>query len=141
HALEIPRLGSLILTHDADGEIKGLKAWPREDRPPALIPFFAFRVMVGLGLLMLAVGLWSGLARWRGRLYDSRWLQRAALAMGPSGFVAVLAGWCTTGVGRQPWTVYGLLRTADSLSPIAALAVGASLIAFVAVYFAVFGAG
>jgi len=90
---------------------------------------------------MLGVGLWSLLARWRGRLYRWPWLHRAALAMGPSGFVAVIAGWVTTEVGRQPFTVYGLLRTAASASPLQAPALAASLLAFVLVYFAVFGIG
>ncbi len=141
YAFEIPKLGSLILGHSWDAEIKGLKAFPPDERPPALIPFWTFRIMVGLGILMLITGLWSLWARWRGSLYTSRWLHRAALAMGPSGFVAVLAGWYTTEVGRQPYTVYGLLRTADSLSSIDPEAVGASLIAFILVYFVVFGAG
>ena len=103
--------------------------------------FWSFRIMVGIGFAMLGIGLWSLYARFRGGLPEARWLQRAAIVMGPSGFVAVLAGWITTEVGRQPYTVYGLLRTADSVSPIAAAAVGASLVAFVIVYFAVFGAG
>jgi cytochrome d ubiquinol oxidase subunit I len=141
YAVEVPKLGSLILTHDLDGEVKGLKEWAKEDRPPALIPFFTFRIMVGLGLLMLAVGAWSLWARFRQNFYENRWLQRAALVMGPSGFIAVLAGWYTTEVGRQPYTVYGLLRTADSISPIDAPAVRASLLAFIVVYFIVFGAG
>jgi cytochrome d ubiquinol oxidase subunit I len=141
YAVEIPKLGSLILTHDLNGEIKGLKEWAPKDRPPALIPFMAFRVMVGLGMLMLGVGLWSLWARWRGCLYESRLLHRAAICMGPSGFIAVLAGWFTTEVGRQPYTVYGLLRTSESLSPVDAPAVGASLMAFIVVYFTVFGAG
>ena len=140
-ALEIPKLGSLILGHSFDAEIKGLKAFPPDQRPPAFLPFWTFRIMVGLGLLMLALGLWSLWARWRRTLYESPWLHRAAVAMGPSGFVAVLAGWYTTEVGRQPYTVYGQLRTADSLSNIDASAVGASLIAFILVYFVVFGAG
>ncbi|MDB5621586.1 MAG: cytochrome ubiquinol oxidase subunit, partial [Devosia sp.] len=140
-ALEIPKLGSLILTHKLDGEIKGLKEWAREDRPPALIPFFTFRVMVGIGFLMLGLGLWSLWSRWRGTIFTNRWLHRAALVMGPSGYVAVLAGWYTTEVGRQPYTIYGLVRTADSLSPVEAPAVGTSLTAFVVVYFIVFGAG
>jgi cytochrome d ubiquinol oxidase subunit I len=97
--------------------------------------------MVGIGVLMLIVGFWSLWARLRRRLYDSKWLHRAAVAMGPSGFVAVLAGWYTTEVGRQPYTVYGHLRTSDSLSNIDAEAIGASLIAFIIVYFVVFGAG
>ncbi|PIW26792.1 MAG: cytochrome ubiquinol oxidase subunit I [Rhodospirillales bacterium CG15_BIG_FIL_POST_REV_8_21_14_020_66_15] len=140
-AVEIPKLGSMILTHDWNGEVKGLKAWPREDRPPAEVVFWSFRVMVALGLAMAAVGLWSGLRRLQGRLFDGRWLPWTVVAMTPSGFVAVIAGWITTEVGRQPWTVYGLLRTAESVSPIEAAAVGSSLTAFVAVYFAVFGAG
>ncbi|HHY51494.1 MAG TPA: cytochrome ubiquinol oxidase subunit I [Alphaproteobacteria bacterium] len=140
-ALEIPLLGSLILGHDISAEVKGLKEWPRDERPPALIPFWSFRVMVGIGVLMLALGLWSLWARWRRTLYESTWLHRAAMLMGPSGFVAVLAGWFTTEVGRQPYTVYGLLRTSDSVSNIDAEAVGASLVAFIIVYFVVFGAG
>jgi cytochrome d ubiquinol oxidase subunit I len=140
-AIEIPKLGSLILAHDWEAEIRGLKEWPRDERPPALLPFFAFRIMVGIGVLMLTVGLWSLVQRFRRRLYDDRWLHRAALVMAPSGFIAVLAGWITTEVGRQPYTVYGLLRTSDSLSPVAAPAVGASLVAFIIVYFVVFGAG
>ena len=105
------------------------------------IVFFAFRVMVSLGFAMLGVGLWSGLARLRGRLYETPMLHRLCLVMGPAGFIAVLAGWITTEVGRQPYTVYGLLRTADSLAPVEAPAVATSLIAFVVVYFFVFGAG
>ena len=141
YALEIPELGSLILSHEFGSEIRGLKSFPPTERPPALIPFFAFRVMVGIGFLMLGLGLWSMWARWRGTLYENRWLHRAAVLMGPAGFFAVLAGWYTTEVGRQPFTVYGLLRTADSLSPVDAPAVGTSLIAFIIVYFLVFGTG
>jgi cytochrome d ubiquinol oxidase subunit I len=140
-AVEIPNLASLLLTHSWDGEVKGLKAFPPDERPPALIPFFAFRIMVGIGVLMLVIGVWSLWARWRQTLYSSTWLHRAAVAMGPSGFIAVLAGWFTTEVGRQPFTVYGYLRTSDSLSNVDAQAVGASLVAFIIVYFLVFGAG
>tara|TARA_R110002051_G_scaffold96633_2_gene166835 strand:- start:1382 stop:2803 length:1422 start_codon:yes stop_codon:yes gene_type:complete len=140
-AIEIPYLGSLILTHHLDGRVEGLKAFPEDERPPALIPFFAFRIMVGIGFLMLGIGIWSLWARYRKTLYEARWLHRAALVMGPSGFVAVIAGWFTTEVGRQPYTVYGLMRTSESLSPVDAPAVGASLTAFVIVYFFVFGAG
>jgi cytochrome d ubiquinol oxidase subunit I len=140
-ALEVPGLGSLILKHDSGAALPGLKDFPKSDRPPAEIVFWSFRIMVGLGLLMFALGLWSLLARLRRRLYDWRWLHRLAVAMGPAGFVAVIAGWVTTEVGRQPWVVYGLLRTGDSVSPIAAPGVTGSLIAFVIVYFAVFGAG
>jgi cytochrome d ubiquinol oxidase subunit I len=141
YALAIPKLGSLILTHDLDGEVQGLKAWPPQDRPYAPLVFWSFRVMVGLGLLMALFGLVGAGLRWRGGLYTSDWFQRCAVAMAPSGFVAVLAGWITTEVGRQPYTVYGLLRTADSVSPVAAPAVATSLMAFVVIYTVVFGAG
>jgi cytochrome d ubiquinol oxidase subunit I len=140
-ALEIPYLGSLILTHSLGGAIKGLKEFPPADRPYSPLIFWSFRVMVGLGFAMFGIGLWSLYLRWRGRLYQSDWLLRAAVVMGPAGFVAVLAGWITTEAGRQPYTVYGLLRTAQSVSPIAAPAVGGSLVAFVVVYFTVFAAG
>jgi cytochrome bd ubiquinol oxidase subunit I len=141
YAVEIPKLGSFILTHDWNGTVKGLKAWPKADWPNTTMVFWSFRIMVGIGFAMLAIGLWSLVVRWRGNLTSARWLQRSAVVMGPSGFAAVLAGWITTEVGRQPYTVYGLLRTADSVSPIAAAAVGASLVAFIIIYFAVFGAG
>jgi cytochrome d ubiquinol oxidase subunit I len=141
HALEVPKLGSLILKHDADAQVLGLEAWPRADWPNVPLVFWSFRVMVGLGLAMVGLGLWGLVARLRGRLHDSPALHRAALLLAPSGFVAVLAGWVVTEVGRQPFTVYGLLRTSESVSPIDAPAVAASLLAFVLVYFAVFGAG
>jgi cytochrome bd ubiquinol oxidase subunit I len=141
YEIAIPQLGSLILTHDWNGVVKGLKDWPKEDRPNALIVFWSFRVMVGIGFLMLGLGLWSLWGRFRRRLYDMRLMHRAAILMGPMGFVAVLAGWVTTEAGRQPYTVYGLLRTAESAAPVDTAAVGASLIAFIIVYFTVFGAG
>ncbi len=141
YALELPHVASLILTHDINGEIRGLKEWPKEDRPPTAVIFWAFRIMVGLGLLMAGLGVWSLFARWRGKLYDGSRLYKAAVAMAPSGFIAVLAGWVVTEVGRQPYTIYGLLRTSDSLSPIAAPAVATSLAVFAIVYFIVFGAG
>jgi cytochrome d ubiquinol oxidase subunit I len=142
YQLAIPKLGSLILTHHWDGEVKGLKAFPKDERPPAAIVFWSFRIMVGIGFAMLGMGLWSLLRRRQyGRLYEDRWLHSAALLMTPSGFIAVLAGWITTEVGRQPYTIYGLLTTAQSASPIEAPAIAASLIAFIIVYFAVFGAG
>jgi len=141
YKVQIPGLGSYILTHDWLGEVKGLKEWPKADRPPAAIVFWSFRIMVGLGLLMVVLGFWSLWKRFKGTLYEPGWLHRAAIAMGPAGFVAVLAGWITTEVGRQPYTVYGLLRTYDSASPIDAPAVATSLAAFVVVYFILFGAG
>jgi len=141
YAVGIPKLSSLILKHDLDAALDGLDTVAREDQPPVGIVFWSFRIMVAVGFAMLGVGLWALVRRLQGRLFTSRWLHRAALAMGPSGFVAVLAGWVTTEVGRQPFTVYGLLRTGDSLAPVAAPAVGASLMAFIVVYFFVFGAG
>ena len=141
YAVGIPKLGSLLLEHQWDAPVAGLDTIPDEDQPPALIIFWSFRVMVGIGLLMIGIGFWSLVARSRRRLYDWRPLHRAVLIMGPSGFVAVIAGWVTTEVGRQPFTVYGLLRTAESASPLAAPAVASSLFAFVVVYFAVFGVG
>ena len=141
YALEIPKLGSLILTHSLDGEVKGLKAWSPEDRPNAAIVFWSFRIMVGLGVLMMAVGLMSLVLRWRRRLYEAPWFHRCVMVMGPAGFAAILAGWVTTEVGRQPYTIYGLLRTAESVSPIGTPGVATTLVAFVAVYLLVFGAG
>ncbi|EQB11624.1 cytochrome D ubiquinol oxidase subunit I [Sphingobium quisquiliarum P25] len=141
YAVEIPKASSLILKHDLDAPLAGLDTIPDDREPPVPVIFWSFRVMVGIGFAMLGLGLWSLFARMRKRLYDWPGLHRAAVLMGPSGFVAVIAGWITTEVGRQPYTVYGELLTAQSSSPLAAPAVGASLIAFVIVYFAVFGAG
>lgn len=141
YAIEVPYLGSLILTHTLHEQIAGLNEFPKDEWPPVAIVFFSFRIMVAIGFAMLGLGLWGAWARWRGKLYDAPWLHRAAVLMGPAGFIAVLAGWITTEVGRQPYTVYGLLRTADSLAPVDAPAVAASLMAFVVVYFFIFGAG
>ncbi len=141
YAVGIPKLGSLILKHAPDAPLAGLDTVPRENWPPVAIPFWTFRIMVGLGLLMFALGLFSLWERWRGRLYQSPLLHRFAIAMGPAGFIAVIAGWMTTETGRQPFTVYGLLRTADAASPLAAPAVGSSLLAFIIVYFIVYAAG
>ncbi len=141
HKIEIPAMGSVILRHDPEASLQGLDAFPATDRAPVAIVFWSFRIMVAIGFAILGMGLWSLWARWRGTLHDSPWLHRLALLMGPAGFVAVIAGWVTTEVGRQPFTVFGLLRTAESASPLAAPAVAASLIAFIIVYFAVFGVG
>ena len=141
YAVEIPHAGSLILKHDPNAPLPGLKDFPKDRRPPSAIVFWSFRIMVGLGVAMLGLGVFSLVARARGRLYDAPWLHRAAVAMGPAGFVAVIAGWVTTEVGRQPYTVYGQLLTAQSHSPLAAPALAASLLAFAVVYFLVFGAG
>jgi cytochrome d ubiquinol oxidase subunit I len=134
YEIGIPHLGSLVLAHEWNGEIKGLTEVPPEDRPPVAIVFFAFRVMVGIGLLLAAIGLLSLWLRFKGGLHATPWFHRLALAASPLGFVAILAGWFVTEVGRQPWTVYGHLRTADSVSPVAASAVASSLGLFVLVY-------
>jgi cytochrome d ubiquinol oxidase subunit I len=141
HQLAIPKLGSLILTHEWDGEVLGLDAFPREDWPLVGIVFWSFRIMVAVGMAMILVGLASLWLRWRGRLFAASWLHRAVLVMGPSGFVAVLAGWITTEVGRQPWVVYGMMRTAEGVTPTLAGDVATSLALFVIVYFLVFGIG
>jgi len=139
--IEIPYLGSLILKHNPYAPLPGLTDFPREMWPPAPIIFWSFRIMVALGFAMLGLGVWSLVARARRKLYAWPWLHRTAVALGPSGFVAVIAGWVTTEAGRQPFTVYGHLLTSESRSPIASAAVASSLIAFVVVYFVVFGAG
>lgn len=141
YAFGIPKLSSLILKHELDAPLAGLDTIADDEQPPVFMVFWAFRIMVAIGMGMMAVGVWSLLARWRGKLYDWRWLHRAALVMAPSGFLAVLCGWITTEVGRQPYVIYNFLRTADAASPLAAPAVATSLLAFVIVYFAVFGAG
>ncbi len=141
HVVEVPKLSSLILKHDLDAPLAGLDTIPRADWPSVPVLFWSFRIMVGIGLLMFGLGALSLVARLAKKLYDWRPLHWFALAMGPSGFVAVIAGWVTTEVGRQPFTIYGLIRTAESASPIKAPAVASSLIAFVVVYFAVFGIG
>ena len=140
-AVGIPRLGSLILTHSWDGTIAGLKEFPVDERPNATIVFWSFRIMVGLGLLMILLGVLSLWQRARGTLYQSTWFLRFALVMGPAGLVAILAGWYTTEIGRQPWVVYGLMRTADAVSPHAPATLAVSLALFVVVYVFVFGAG
>jgi cytochrome d ubiquinol oxidase subunit I len=141
YAVAVPYLSSLILTHDLTSPLPGLKDFPVDERPPVGIVFWSFRIMVALGFAMLGLAVWALVARLRGTMYDRKWLHRAAMAMGPTGFVAVLAGWITTEVGRQPWTVYGLLSTNDSVAPVEAAAVGSSLVAFILVYFTLFGAG
>ena len=141
YAIQIPKLSSLILKHDLNAPLAGLDTIPDEDEPPVAVIFWSFRIMILLGFAMLGLGVWSLWRRICGKLYDDDLLKRAAIVMGPMGFVAVLAGWVTTEVGRQPFTVYGLLRTTDSLAPIDAPAVAVSLIAFIIVYFFVFGAG
>ena len=133
-AVEIPELGSLILTHRTDGVVQGLKSVPREDRPNVPIVFFAFRIMVGCGFILLAIA-WTGLwLRWRGRLYETPWFSFICAFASPLGFIAILAGWTVTETGRQPWIVYGQLRTADAIAPVTAAAVASSFALFIAVY-------
>jgi cytochrome d ubiquinol oxidase subunit I len=140
-AVEVPYLGSLILTHSLDKQIPALKSFPKEDRPNATIVFWSFRVMAGLGMLMIATGLWSLWLRKRGTLYQCRPFLHLALWMGPSGLIAILAGWFTTEIGRQPWVVYGLMRTADASSSHSVTQMSITLVLFVVVYFALFGTG
>ena len=142
YALDVPYLGSLILTHSLDGSIKGLKEFAPDERAPVAIVFFAFRIMVGAGVLMLALVVVGLVLRAIGRLFASDWYLRACQLAIPLGFIAVLAGWTTTEVGRQPWTVYGLLRTADSVTPsLSAEHVLVSLVLYALAYVVIYPTG
>lgn len=141
YAVGIPNLGSLIMTHSLNGQVKGLKDFAPEDRPNSAVVFWSFRIMAGLGMLMILLAVAGLVLRKNQKLYDNKLLQRFAVLMGPSGFIALLAGWFTTEVGRQPWVVYGVIRTQHGLSPVPAEQVGLSLIFFVLVYCVVFGIG
>jgi cytochrome d ubiquinol oxidase subunit I len=142
YPIEIPELGSLILTHSWDGAVKGLKEWPADQRPPVALPFYSFRLMVGIGIIMLVVAIAGQILLFRGRLWESAWFLRLLPWMAPLGFIAVIAGWITTEVGRQPWTVYGLLRTADSVSPsLTGTDVAISLALYMIVYLIMFPTG
>lgn len=141
YSIQIPYLASLILTHSLDKQVPALKDWPAEDRPNVFMVFWSFRVMVGLGLLMIAggvIGLWL---RYKQRLYQSKPFLRFMLLMAPSGLIAILAGWFTTEIGRQPWVVYGLQRTADAVSAHGDIHMSISLLTFIMVYASVFGIG
>lgn len=139
--ISVPRLGSLILTHEWDGRLKGLKDFPRQDRPPVAPVFFSFRLMVGLGVLMIAIG-WIGCwLLWRQRIEQARWFLRPLGHAWPIGFIALLAGWMVTEIGRQPWIAYGVLRTSEAVSPVGAAQVMFSLALFVVVYSVVFSIG
>lgn len=139
--IAIPSAGSWINVGDANAVLQGLDAFPKEDRPPVWITFWAFRVMVGLGTIMLVLGLW-GAVLWAMRKVDSAKLyQRALVLASPAGFVAVIAGWVTAEVGRQPWVVYGVMRTADATSPVGAGSVATSLLVFIIAYAIIFAAG
>jgi cytochrome d ubiquinol oxidase subunit I len=139
--VSIPGLGNLVQNLPRDEVIQGLNDWPREDQPPPFIPFFGFRIMVGLGLLMIALGTAGAVLIWRRKLFETPWFLRFCVVMGPSGFIAVLAGWMVTEVGRQPWVVQGVLRTRDAVSPVTTGEVATSLIAYILVYSVVFTAG
>jgi len=141
-ALEVPVLGSLVLTHDPNGFVPGLKDQPRNRQPPVIVPFFAFRIMVGIATVMLFVVIVGNALRAGGRVYASGWFLRLCQWVAPLGFIAVLAGWTTTEVGRQPWTVYGLLRTADSVTPsLTGADVALSLTGYMIAYLIMFPAG
>ncbi len=137
----LPGLGSLVLTHSWDGAVPALTDFAASERPPVKPVFYAFRIMVGTGMLMLLLALVSGWSWWRGRLRDSRWLHGAWNLMLPAGFVAIVAGWFVTEIGRQPWVVYGLLRTASAVSEVSATSVALSLAVYVLAYAVVFGFG
>ncbi|HEX3365413.1 cytochrome ubiquinol oxidase subunit I [Phenylobacterium sp.] len=139
--ISIPKLGSLITAGSINAEIKGLKDFAPEDRPPVAVVFWAFRVMAGLGVGMIGLGAWGALRAWRGGLAGDRWFLRACVAMGPAGFVSVVAGWIVAEVGRQPYVIYGVLRTADAVSPVTKGEVSASLLAFMVIYALIFGFG
>jgi len=139
--IAIPHLGSLILAHEWNATIKGLNDFPRNDWPVVDVTFFTFRIMVGLGMMMFLVGLLSLWLRVRRQLYDTAWFHRLAVVMGPAGFIAIIAGWTTTETGRQPWTVQGLMRTADSVSPLTLHEVATSFVVILVIYAIVFGSG
>ena len=142
YAIEVPVLGSLLLTHSATGEVRGLKEWPTDQRPPVGVVFFAFRIMVGIGFLMFGVIIVGWFLAYRRRIYETQWYLRLCQWMIPAGFIAVLAGWTVTEVGRQPWTIYGLMRTAHSVSPsLTGNDVFLSLVAYMAVYLIMYPAG
>lgn len=136
--ISVPHLASLYLTHSWDGEVHGLKATPPQDRPYVPVVFFAFRIMVGVGLLLLALAVTGAVLRWKRRLYDMSLFHYAIVLATPLGFVGVLAGWTVTEVGRQPYVVYGLLRTAQAASPVAPSAIAVSLAGFVLIYMLLF---
>jgi cytochrome d ubiquinol oxidase subunit I len=137
----IPKIGSLILTHDPDGLFPGLLDFKPEDRPPLVPVFFMFRLMVTIGMLLIAIGAIGTFLWWRKRLFTTSWFLKPLAWSWPLGFIAILAGWMVTEIGRQPWVAYGILRTADATSPVAASTVAISLALFVLVYCVVFSIG
>jgi cytochrome d ubiquinol oxidase subunit I len=139
--LSVPGLGSWITTGHTEAVVKGLKDFPKADRPPVFLVFWAFRVMVGLGVAMIGLGAWGVVLILRGGPERSPLYLRAAVLMAPAGFVAVVSGWIVAEVGRQPWVIYGIMRTRDAVSPVAAGAVSVSLLAFMVIYAVVFSVG
>jgi cytochrome d ubiquinol oxidase subunit I len=116
-AIAIPRLGSFIASGNWTAREIGLETFPPQDRPPVLIPFFGFRIMVGMGLIMLFISWFGSFLRLRGQMETTRWFLWATFLAFPTGFIAILTGWFTAEVGRQPWVVYGMLRTTDAVTP------------------------
>jgi cytochrome bd ubiquinol oxidase subunit I len=139
--IAIPRLGSLIIKHDLNGRYPGLTDFPKANRPPVLPVFFAFRIMVGVGMLLIALGLTGAFLWSRGKLFTTRWYLRATTFAWPLGFIAIIAGWVTTESGRQPYVAYGITRTENALSPVGAGTVALSFAAFLVTYTVVFSIG
>jgi cytochrome bd ubiquinol oxidase subunit I len=139
--IAIPKAGSLILKHDPEGLFPGLKSVPPSERPPVVPVFFAFRSMVGVGVLMIVIGLTGAWLWWRGRLFDTRWYLVPVAWSWWLGFVAVISGWIVTETGRQPWVAYGIFRTADATSPVPSGNIATTLALFVLVYGIVFAMG
>jgi cytochrome d ubiquinol oxidase subunit I len=141
YEIALPHVGSLILTHTWDGKIAGLKDVPASDRPPLLSVFYGFRIMVGIGMLLIAIGFVGGYLWLRGKLFDARWFLRPLGYAWPLGFIAILCGWMVTETGRQPWIATGILRTVDAISPVPATTVLTSFVLIIAIYGIVFSIG
>ncbi len=139
--ISIPRGASLIIKHDPNGLVPGLKDVPAQDRPPVTSVFFAFRIMLAVGFFMIAAALTGAWLWWRGHLFATRWYLRVVAQTWWIGFVAVIAGWVVTESGRQPWIASGILRTADAISPVPAASIAGTLALFVIVYGTVFSVG
>jgi cytochrome d ubiquinol oxidase subunit I len=134
----IPKVASLLNTHSLEGELKGLKSVPRKDRPSAFIPFFAFRLMVGIGFLLTAISFYAAWLQWKGQLFKQRWFYWVCVLASPLGFIATLSGWLVTEVGRQPWVIYGWMRTTEAASELLSRQVLATLFMLFVVYSIIF---
>lgn len=139
YSIEIPKIAALINTHELDGELIGLKSVPREDRPVVAAVFYSFRVMVGIGMLMIMIGLVGTALLYKNKLWNKKLLLKGFLLASPLGFVAIIAGWFTAEFGRQPWVVYNILRTDNAYSNLSIWQVGLSLLLIIIVYFIIFG--